>query len=223
MASGSHILIVDDDAPMRELFASLLEGEGYETVAAGSGEGAIASATRQRPALVLVDVTLPDVSGYEVCRRLRDRFGEELTIVFVSGTRTEPYDRVAGLLLGADDYVAKPFLADELLARVRRLLVRSGDFRESRNGEPNGAPQLTKRELEILGLLADGLSQAAIAKLLYISNKTVATHIQRILAKLRVHSRAEAVAYAFRNGLVASDMSAHTMELEAPAEVLEAG
>jgi DNA-binding NarL/FixJ family response regulator len=140
------------------------------------------------------------VTGYAVCRELREEYGEALPIIFVTGERTEAGDRVAGLLLGADDYVVKPFDSDELLARVRRLLVRAdraawgnGEQRRNSNG-------LTEREHEILMLLANGAGQKAIAAELVLSPKTVATHIQRILAKLGVHSRAEAVAVAHREG-----------------------
>jgi DNA-binding NarL/FixJ family response regulator len=201
------ILIVDDDPSSRELFSCVLAGAGYSTIEVESGEAALVQAGEIRPSLVLLDVHLPGVSGYEVCRQLRERFGEQLPIVFVSGNRTEPHDRVAGLMIGADDYVVKPFSADELIARVGRLLTRAeADW--SGNGSDSRV-RLTEREREVLGLLADGLSQNAIASELYISPKTVATHIQRILSKLEVHSRAEAVSYAYRLGLVSADFAAH--------------
>ena len=89
----------------------------------------------------------------------------------------------------------KPLDPNELLARVRRLLARSGSF------APDSRSKLTKRELEVLGLLADGLDQAEIARELFISPTTVATHIQRVLTKLGAHSRAQAVALAHREHL----------------------
>src|SRR3954452_22349003 len=127
---GAHeglapVLVVDDDADLRTLLSHLLDVLGHPVAEAGSGAEGLESARREAPALVLLDVHLPDVSGYEVCRELRDTYGEQLPIVFLSGARTESYDRVSGLLLGADDYVVKPFAPDELLARVRRLLARS--------------------------------------------------------------------------------------------------
>src|SRR5947209_1478217 len=119
------ILVVDDDPASRELVTCLLEGIGYPTVEAETGESALVAAGEQRPELVLLDVRLPGISGYEVCRQLRQRFGEQLPIMFVSGDRTESHDRVAGLMIGADDYISKPFVPDELVARVQRLLVRA--------------------------------------------------------------------------------------------------
>jgi DNA-binding NarL/FixJ family response regulator len=194
------ILVVDDDPGAGEAMSSLLESAGLETRLAASGEEALAVAGDERPETVLLDVRLPGVSGYEVLRELRDRLGEELPIMFVSGERVEPFDRVAGLLLGADDYLVKPFAPDELIARVRRLVARSG-----REGDGSIGAKLTRREAEVLRLLASGRAQPEIAEQLVISSSTVASHIEHILSKLGVHSRAEAVAMAHRSGFLAGD------------------
>jgi DNA-binding NarL/FixJ family response regulator len=114
-----------------------------------------------------------------------------------SGERTKSFDRAAGLLIGADDYLIKPFAPDELVARVQRLLGRV-----QAPAPPRGLSRLTKRELEVLGLLADGMSQVDIAHSLVISQKTVGTHIEHILSKLGVKSRAQAVALAYRDRLL---------------------
>jgi DNA-binding NarL/FixJ family response regulator len=192
-----HILLVDDDPAFRELVASLLERIGCEIVGASGAEEALEAAATSQPSLVLLDVDLPGTSGYELCRELRDAYGDELPIVFVSGKRTEQLDLVGGLLLGADDYLVKPFEPDEFLARVRRHLSRF-----SRPPAAHATVELTSREQEILDLLASGFDQSAIAAELVISPKTVATHIQRILGKLGVRSRAQAVAFAHQHGLV---------------------
>jgi DNA-binding NarL/FixJ family response regulator len=203
------ILIVDDDDPFRELVSVLLERAGYAATKAANGEEALAAVGRERPAAVLLDVQLDGMSGYAICRELRQRFGEQLPIIFLSGARVEPSDRVAGLLIGADDYMTKPLDPDELLARVGRAVTRSEAAERSSNGRPTGAAsRLTPRERDVLGLLAEGLGTDAIARRLYISPKTVGTHVQRILAKLDMHSRAEAVAFAYREGVV-EDVSAH--------------
>jgi DNA-binding NarL/FixJ family response regulator len=190
-----RILVVDADDGFRVLVSSALDRVGYEISEAATGEEALAAVHDERPALVLLDVCLPGLTGYEVCRELRDEFGDELPIVFVSGERTERYDRVGGLLMGADDYLTKPIDQSELLARVRRLLARSASM------TPDSASKLTRRELQVLLLLADGFEAEEIAERLFISPKTVATHIQRVLTKLGVHSRAQAVALAHRHHL----------------------
>jgi DNA-binding NarL/FixJ family response regulator len=201
------ILVVDDDPRAGEAISALLEGAGLETRLADSGEDALAVTRERRPQMVLLDVRLPGVSGYEVLRALRDQFGESLPIMFVSGERVEAFDRVAGLLLGADDYLVKPFAPDELIARVRRLVERSAsDDRQKVHAK------LTRREREVLALLASGLTQPEIAQRLVISPSTVASHIEHILGKLDVHSRAEAVAVAHRSGfLEASDLPAASL------------
>jgi DNA-binding NarL/FixJ family response regulator len=208
MDNCGSILIVDDDPGFRELVSVLCERAGYACVEAESREDTLAAARSERPDVVLLDVKLGGTSGYQICRDLRDEFGDELPIIFVSGARAETSDRVAGLLIGGDDYLAKPVDPDELLARLGRAVSRSAS---SERGSLNGAAgQLTPRELEILTLLAQGLRTEAISGRLHISPKTVSTHVQRILAKLGVHSRAEAVAFAYREGLV-EDVVAHTL------------
>ena len=196
--SSDRILIVDDDPAVRELVAAVLEHAGFETETAETGDQALNAVETRKPKLVLLDVRLPDMSGYSVCRALREQRPDSVPIIFLSGERTEWYDRVGGLLLGADDYIVKPFAPDELVARVRTLLRRAE--RPVREGPVRS--NLTAREFEVLRLLADGLSQADIAARLFISSKTVATHIEHILDKLEVRSRAQAVAFAYREGLL---------------------
>jgi DNA-binding NarL/FixJ family response regulator len=214
--SCGNILVVDDDPAFREFLSELLTGAGLETRSAGSGVEALARAREERPDVVVLDVHLGETSGYAVCRELRETFGDGLPIMFVSGARTEAFDRVAGLLLGADDYLVKPFDADEFVARVRVLGRRNG-----RGAVPEPRPtetSLTPREREILNLLSLGYAQDAIAERLVISPKTVSTHIQRVLTKLGVRSRAQAVAEAYRLGLVGTDVEGHgDLESVAPA------
>jgi DNA-binding NarL/FixJ family response regulator len=196
------VLIVDDDDHLRSQAAALLRGAGFGVREARSGEEALEAARGGQPALVILEVCLPGVSGYEVCRQLRDEFGNGLAIIFVSGRRKESFDRVAGLLVGADDYLVKPFTPDELLARVRALVRRAAPVRARREKQVSG--RLTERELEVLQLLAEGLDQAEIAERLVISAKTVGNHIERILGKLGVRSRAQAVGVAYREQLIAT-------------------
>jgi len=193
--SPERLLVVDDDPRFRAFMRALLEGAGYAVEDASTGDEALAAVRDRPPAAVLLDVDLPGLSGYEVCRAIRQDHRLDVRVVFVSGERTESFDRVAGLLIGADEYVTKPFAPDELLARLRCVLRRSS---------PPAAAKgvLSRRELEVLTLLAEGLRQPEIAARLVISPKTVGTHIERILGKLDAHSRAQAVAIAYRLQLV---------------------
>jgi DNA-binding NarL/FixJ family response regulator len=219
MSSGfSRILIVDDDPTVRRLVATLLERAGYATVEAGSGEEGLELARQHSPRLVLLDINLPGTSGYAVCNELRQTLGQQFPIIFVSGERTESFDRVAGLLIGADDYVTKPFDSDELIARVSRMLDRLDQQRpQTPDADLYG---LTPRECEVLGLLVDGLSQPEIAERLYLSPKTVGTHIQRIMGKMGVKSRTQAVAVAAREGVfdpLLREARAHTRREALPS------
>jgi DNA-binding NarL/FixJ family response regulator len=191
-ADQGVVLIADEDSTSRDQLADVLEAAGYEIVQVASGEEALEAARKANPSIVLLEIPLGGLSGYEVCRALRE-VTREMPIVFVSGARTESYDRVAGLLLGADDYIVKPYAPDELLTRVRHLVRRSQAITSPVGGS------LTKREREILRLLADGLRQDEIAERLFISRKTVSTHVANILRKLGVRTQTQAVALAFRD------------------------
>ena len=189
----------------------MLSDAGYLPREADSGPAALREARLDAPALVLLDVNLPGMCGYEVCRLLRDEFADQFPIVFVSGARTETFDRVAGLLLGANDYVVKPFAEDELLARIQSLLSR----RQSVAARAF-APQLTARELQVLRLLASGLAPNDIARLMVISPKTVGTHVEHLYMKLGVQTRAQAVAVAYRDDL----LDDRTQSVPAPSGTL---
>lgn len=117
-----HVLVVEDEPQMRSMLADNLEFEGYRVTAVASGEEALREVASQQFALLLVDVMLPGISGFDVCRDLRAR-GHHVPIVVLTA-RTDERDRVQGLDLGADDYVGKPFSVRELLARVRAIVRR---------------------------------------------------------------------------------------------------
>ena len=197
MGDCGRILVVDDDPGFCALVVSIAEEAGYEARSAARGEDALRLAREELPDVAVLDIELPGISGYEVCRRLREEFGAT-GIIFVTGTQTGQLDRTAGLLVGADDYLVKPFAPDELLARIRLLIrPRVRVLAPGANGS-----RLTPREREVLELLANGASQAEIADELVISSRTVAAHIDHILRKLGVHSRAQAVAAAYRDRLL---------------------
>jgi DNA-binding response OmpR family regulator len=125
----STILVVDDDPKIRDLLRLYLERDRHRAVFASDGLEALAVAQRWRPALVLLDVMLPGLDGFEVCRRLRDE--GDVPIVLLTA-RSGDSDKVVGLDLGADDYVVKPFSPRELMARIRVQLRRGGAVAEDR-------------------------------------------------------------------------------------------
>ena len=186
MEDLATVVIADPEARQRQSLASALAEVGFRVLQAETGEQALALALTNSPGAVILEIPLGNLSGYEVCHSLRAELGPELPII-LSGARTESCDRVAGLLLGADDYLVKPYVDGELIARLTNL------HRRSRARELGEARRLTKRELEVLDLLGEGLRHGDIARQLFISPKTVATHVEHILRKLGVRSRAEAI------------------------------
>jgi DNA-binding response OmpR family regulator len=161
--SGPLVLLVDDDAAIRRSVAVGLELEGFQVVAASGGRAALEAVERRRPAVMLLDLTMPDLDGLEVLRRLRTA-GDE-TPVCVLSARDEVDDRVRGLEAGADDYVVKPFAVEEVAARLHallrrrpgiesRALLRVGDIELDARGHRairNGRDlELTPREFALL-------------------------------------------------------------------------
>jgi two-component system response regulator MprA len=158
------ILVVDDDAPIRRMLERTLAADGYVVATAGDGGGALAALERHTPDLLVLDVAMPGVDGLGVLRRLR---GRRLALpVLLLTARDGIEDRVAGLDAGADDYLVKPFAAEELLARVRALLRRGREPAELLAAgdvvldvESGGATragrdlELTRREAALLELL----------------------------------------------------------------------
>ncbi|MGA2764915.1 MAG: response regulator transcription factor [Spirochaetia bacterium] len=131
-----RILVAEDDAAILTGLVDLLEGEGFAVETAGDGEAAIARWNEARPDLILLDVMMPEKNGFDVCREVRRR--DSHTPVIMLTAKGEEIDKVVGLELGADDYVVKPFGANELLARIRAVLRRgrgksaSGSERDDR-------------------------------------------------------------------------------------------
>jgi two-component system response regulator MprA len=123
--ASAAILVVDDDGPIRRMLSRTLTAEGYAVEASPDGGAALAAVERSAPDLVVLDVAMPGVDGLAVARRLRDK-GLGVPILFLTARDAVP-DRVAGLDAGGDDYLVKPFAAEELLARIRALLRRGSE------------------------------------------------------------------------------------------------
>jgi DNA-binding response OmpR family regulator len=164
-AAGPVVLLVDDDAAIRRTVGAGLELEGFAVVPASGGRAALEAAQRVRPAVVLLDLSMPDLDGLEVLRRLREA-GDQVPVCVLSA-RNEVDERVQGLQAGADDYVVKPFALEEVVARVQALLRRlpavegealeAGDVRldpRACTAHRGDRPlDLTRREFELLALL----------------------------------------------------------------------
>ncbi len=145
------ILIVDDDTNICELLRLYLEKDGFETVVANDGEQAVDYATRYTPDLILLDIMLPKLDGWQVCRQIRKTLDTPIIMLTAKG---ETFDKILGLELGADDYVTKPFDTKEVIARVKAVLRRSNDNEKNNVQEVKYDKlkiNLTNYELEVDG------------------------------------------------------------------------
>jgi two-component system OmpR family response regulator len=137
----ARLLVVDDEPGIRELLTASLRFAGFDVLPAADGEEALRLAEQYRPDLVVLDVMLPDLDGFTVTRRLRER-GRQMPVLFLTA-RDETSDKINGLTVGGDDYVTKPFSLEEVVARIRAVLRRTGVA-----GEP-GSGRLVFHDLEL--------------------------------------------------------------------------
>lgn len=203
------ILVVEDEPSIREIVSLYLRRAGFQVKVAADGEAALALLRREVPELVILDLMLPRIDGLEVTRRIRAQ--GDTPLIMLTAKRTET-DRIAGLEMGADDYVVKPFSPQELVSRVRAVLRRTGSRGEPEPPEPvldldwlaidrsarlvqarGQAVSLTAREFDLLWLLArhprQVFSRAQLLELVwgigeYIDPSTVTVHVRRLREKI---------------------------------------
>jgi two-component system response regulator RegX3 len=204
----SHILVVDDEATITDFVGYALKKEGYVTDIVTSGEDALSLALQNSYDLYILDIMLPGMDGYELCRQLRAN--SDSPVLFLSARDTE-LDKVVGLEIGGDDYLAKPFGVRELIARVRALLRRGGAQQPaahiiSAEGitldedahtaiGSKGAIDLTPREFELMAALMKNAGRVVTREELLreawgwehlTETKTVDTHIKRLRDKITI-------------------------------------
>ncbi len=211
MSRPIGVVIVDDHSLVREGLRSLLaKFEDIDVVGeAGTVADAVATITDTDPDLVLLDMRLGEEEGVDVARQLRAN-GSTVTILMLSVHDSSRHLREA-LSAGADGYLLKSVAGADLAAGIRSAAagqtVIGQEFvpkllEDARRGQPMGQPDVTKRELEILELVADGMGNREIAESLEISARTAQKHLENLFKKFDVHDRTELVAHAFRRGLL---------------------
>jgi DNA-binding NarL/FixJ family response regulator len=220
-SSALRAVIADDQALVRTGFGMILAADGIEVTAeAADGAEAVDAVRRTRPDVVLMDIRMPRMDGIEATRRILGNGpdGGDGTRVIILTTYDLDHYVYAALTAGASGFLLKDVTPEHLVAAVR--LVRSGDallaptitrrlierFAHRQESPPSGLHRdlsgLTPRELEVLRLLATGLSNAELADRLFLSPTTVKTHVGRILSKLDLRDRVQAVVLAYESGLV---------------------
>ena len=213
--SKLRVVIADDQPMMRAGFKAVLEATGVIEIVgeAGTGEEAVRAATQHAPDVVLMDIRMPGMDGIEATRRLpRQR------VLILTTFGLDDYI-VEALRAGASGFLLKDAPTEEVLAAVRAVaagdaVLAPGITRQlldqvgrrlpsSVSRAPAALAQLTDREQEVLAMLAAGMSNAEIAEALVLTEATVKTHVSRVLAKLGLRDRVQAVIYAYETGLIA--------------------
>ncbi len=222
------ILVVDDDLGTRLSISDYLELSGYSVVMANDGQEALVMVDNYHPDLIVTDIIMPRMNGYELVRRVRQQPAFRLLPVILLTARTKTQERILGYQSGCDLYLPKPFELEELAAAIRNLLERSqiiqseyrfshkenlGSFAPTKEAEmPNSLhtniqqshllASLTPREQEVLELLTHGFSNADMGNQLHLSPRTVEKYVSSLLRKTATSNRAELVRFAMKHGLV---------------------
>ncbi|MCB9418788.1 MAG: response regulator transcription factor [Ardenticatenaceae bacterium] len=214
MGNSKDILVVDDEASVVEVVSLYLKRDGYGVRVARNGQAALQAIAAELPALVILDLMLPEVDGLEILRRLRADPETDVPVIMLTA-RGQEIDRIYGLELGADDYVTKPFSPAELVSRVKAVLRRSRRYDEEEEGErplqfPNlrieaktrtvlvrGQPiDLTATEFDLLWFMAshprqvfkrDQLLEKVWGFSEYVDPSTVTVHIRRLREKIETN------------------------------------
>ncbi len=227
------ILVVDDDNTLRTVLKHTLEQQGYQVISAISGKEALVLFEEDTPDIIISDVSMPEMNGFDFCRQLRSQpSGQLVPFIFLSA-RGGLDDRVLGHSIGADDYLTKPFEMKELLAKIEALIERSRrihaeivhligelvnssskltakdnidissqfatEINRGKVSEPVPLP-LTPAEERVFWEVIQGFTNKQISERLFISPRTVQTHLSNILSKLNLENRTQLVRFAFENG-----------------------
>ncbi|NMG22919.1 response regulator transcription factor [Brasilonema bromeliae] len=221
------ILIVDDDLGTRLSISDYLELSGYSVMTADDGQEALTIVEEHHPDLIVTDIIMPRMNGYDLVRRVRQQPGFRLLPVILLTARTKTQERILGYQSGCDLYLPKPFELEELAAAIRNLLERSQIIQseygfshqenfvthtptkspDTNNFDVTGIQKphifdLTAREQEVLELLTHGLSNAEMGQHLHLSPRTVEKYVSSLLRKTETSNRAELVRFAITHGLV---------------------
>ncbi len=211
---ATRILVADDEAHIRDVVAYALEKEGYEVRAATDGSKAVAEVERYRPDLIVLDVSMPGMDGFEACRRIRA--AHATPILFLSA-RGDEIDRVVGLEIGGDDYLVKPFSPRELVARVKAILRRAAVAAQGASagdGRPDGKPPLVVGAVRIDLERHEVHSDGAPVKLTATELGVLASLFERpgvVLTRAQLMERA----YAYDNLITERTIDTHVRRIRA--------
>ncbi len=206
------LLLIDDDPNLILLVQDYLDFQGYQVATADNGQEALERLEEDIPDLIICDIMMPEMDGYELVERIReDSRISWIPVIFLSA-KGQSTDRVKGLNTGADVYLIKPFEPEELVAQVESSLRQANRFLErtpsnssfAEEGEKIQVPEgvtLTRTETKVVQLVAQGLANREVAEKLNVSQRTVESHVSNMLNKTRLHNRTELARWAIQSHL----------------------
>jgi DNA-binding NarL/FixJ family response regulator len=205
--SNGKLLLVDDDPSLVLLLKDYLGFQGYQVTTVNNGFQALTLLEKDIPDMIICDVMMPEVDGYEFLKSLRKHQDIGWIPVLFLSALGQSLDRIKGLKLGANAYMNKPFEPEELLAQVKSMLNQSSQIQQYVNLSPpitppiqvNPAVKATTSELKILRLLAKGFGNKKIAMELKLSQRTVESHISNLLSKTGLKNRTELARWVVEN------------------------
>ncbi|MEN9203654.1 MAG: response regulator transcription factor [Thermostichus sp. DG_1_6_bins_120] len=215
-----RVLVVDDDPLSLKVLSRHLTQQGYQVYTGTSGVEGLRLFAQEQPDVIVSDVVMPEMDGFEFCRQLRQQRGGELVPFIFLSSRGEVDDRVQGYEWGADDYIIKPFEPLELVAKIEAQIERSRRtqleilrlIQQQAQTKPKVTPRPTPAELPLTAAeervfreVIRGCTNKQIGEKLFISPRTVQTHLTNILSKLSLENRSQLVRFAYERGYSAEE------------------
>ena len=210
LIDNRRLLLIDDDPNLILLVKDYLEFQGYNVLTATNGQDALSVLEDYIPDMIICDIMMPEMDGYTLVEQIRQKPRTSWIPVLFLSAKGQTQDRVRGLNIGADVYMVKPFEPEELVAQVesslkqaKRLINRSavGAEPEPKLRVPTDI-ELTRTEMKVVQLVAQGMANKEIADQLNVSQRTIETHVSNMLSKTHLHNRTELARWAIDSRVV---------------------
>ena len=206
-AEQRRLMLVDDDPNLILLVRDYLEFRGYEVITAENGVEALALLEHDVPDLIICDIMMPEMDGYTLVKIIREHPLTSWVPVLFLSAKGQSQDKVKGLNTGADVYIVKPFEPEELVAQVESSLRQASRLTQRQKTGMDGNPviqvsrdvELTPTELKVVQLVAQGMANREIAKIMKVSQRTIESHVSNMLSKTGLHNRTELARWAMES------------------------